>query len=245
MVESSSALRRGSDLLGVAALSLCLMQGPSALAHSASFTIGQVMQAPFASDLVAANRGKAVAWVFNTRGCRNVWIADAAREVKARALTSFSEDDGFDIGELAWSEDSQRLVFSRGENLKDDHAANVASSAAGPVERQVWMVSVSNGDAHTIAAGHSPKFSPDGKRFAFVRNELNRREASLMIAETDTGKERKLAPAAVIPVSSIEGPSWSPDGKVIVCPSVVHNANKIKKELVAVDAETGEHGQVE
>ena len=50
------------------------VQTQSLLAQS--FTVEQVMSAPFPSDLTAAAHGSAVAWVSNSRGERNVWIAE-------------------------------------------------------------------------------------------------------------------------------------------------------------------------
>jgi acetyl esterase/lipase len=47
------------------------------LAFSASFSLEQVMSAPFPSALTAAPKGGAVAWVLNEHGARNVWVADA------------------------------------------------------------------------------------------------------------------------------------------------------------------------
>ena len=45
-------------------------KGPLAAGtHPAAFTLNDVMQAPFASDMLAAPTGAAVAWVFNAKGC--------------------------------------------------------------------------------------------------------------------------------------------------------------------------------
>ena len=162
--------RAGAWLVAAAGF-VCVLQDVPVSAHAASFTIDQVMQAPFPADLVAAERGKSVAWVFNIRGCRNVWVADTSGDGKSRSLTSFTQDDGFDIGELAWSGDAQFLAFTRGGTLEDDRPANVASSAAGPVPRGVWVVSVADGKAHQIGTGYLPKFSPDGRRLVFVDKE--------------------------------------------------------------------------
>ena len=41
--------------------------------HPATYTLNDVMQAPFASDMLAAPTGAAVAWVFNAKGCSNIW----------------------------------------------------------------------------------------------------------------------------------------------------------------------------
>lgn len=203
MQRNTSVSKVGTCLLAAAG-SICLLKGAPTVAHAASFTIDQVMQAPFPSDLVAADQGKSVAWVFNIRGCRNVWIADASRDGKPRSLTSFSQDDGFDIGELAWSADSESLAFTRGETLEDDRAANVASSAAGPVPRGVWVVSASNGNAREIGTGYSPKFSPDGKRLVFLDKEK--------ILTTDSAG-REPPHALLVDEGQIGSITFSPDGK--------------------------------
>src|SRR5947209_2950443 len=92
-------LRRWS---AAAACTTVFMTQP-AQAHPAAFTINDVMQAPFPSYLRAAPKGGAVAWVFNAEGRINVWVADPARGAKARQITSYTKDDGLDVGELAWS----------------------------------------------------------------------------------------------------------------------------------------------
>ena len=144
-------------------LGVLVMHGGLALAHPAAFSIEQVLEAPFPSSLVAAGRGRAVAWVFDTRGRRNVWVADEAHGMKARALTQFTEDDGFNIGELAWSPDAQTIAFTRAQTLEDERAANVTSSPHGATPREVWVVGSAGGNARKIGDGHSPAFSADGR----------------------------------------------------------------------------------
>ena len=61
-------------------------------------------------------------------------------------------------------------------------------------------------------------FSPDNKQLAFVRFAPEKGESLLMLANADGTEERRLA-VRKYPDSfsrSIPGPSWSPDGKVIV-----------------------------
>src|SRR5215470_14359692 len=82
-----------------------------------AFTLNDVMQAPFASDMLAAPTGTAVAWVLNAKGCSNIWVADP-HGAKARQITPYTEDDGFDIGELAWSPDTKSIAFTRGQSLE-------------------------------------------------------------------------------------------------------------------------------
>src|SRR6185312_17255216 len=76
-------------------------------AHPSSFTLEQIMGAPFPSGLVTSPKGHSVAWVFDEQGRRNVWIADATAGSKAHPLTQFTKDEGVDVAELAWSPDGQ------------------------------------------------------------------------------------------------------------------------------------------
>jgi dipeptidyl aminopeptidase/acylaminoacyl peptidase len=144
-----------------------LLAQQAATAHPASFTLDEVMQAPFPSDLLAAPRGRMVAWVFDARSCRNVWIADPTSGVQAHAITTFAEE-GFDIGDLAWSADTKAIAFTRGGTLDDEAPTNVGSVSEGPVPREVWRVPTTGGPARKVGAGHSPSFSPDGSLLLFL-----------------------------------------------------------------------------
>ena len=56
-------------------------------------------------------------------------------------------------------------------------------------------------------------FSPDGMKFAFVRELAN--ESTLVVAELDSGKEQTLISRKLPEV--LDYPAWSPDGRVIAC----------------------------
>jgi dipeptidyl aminopeptidase/acylaminoacyl peptidase len=171
------------------------------LAHTAPFTLEEVMQAPYPSSLVASAKGDAVAWVFDTKGCRNIFVAQGK---KARQVTSYTLDDGFDIGDLAWSPDAGRLAFVRGGSIEDDLPANVNNSPEGATPREVWVVSTATGALRKFGGGHSPSFSPDGTRMVFL--DKNR-----IWSVSPTGE------AAAVPLivdqGRIASPVFSPDGK--------------------------------
>jgi eukaryotic-like serine/threonine-protein kinase len=62
-----------------------------------------------------------------------------------------------------------------------------------------------------------PAFSPDAKRFAFLRGQPERGHVGLLLANSDGTGEHILAdrPGAAIP-TNMQRPAWSPDGKTIV-----------------------------
>src|SRR5580692_2823012 len=81
------------------------------------FTLEQIMSAPFPSDLTAAPKGGAVAWVLNQRGARNIWVAEAPA-YKGRQLTGYRADDGQEIDQIAWTPDGRALIFVRGGDFE-------------------------------------------------------------------------------------------------------------------------------
>src|SRR3989441_8567345 len=94
-------------------LTLALL-APAALAgQHPPFTMEQVMSAPFPDELTAAPAGGAVAWVFNTRGARNIWVATPP-DYAGRAVTSYADDDGQEVGDLRWTPDGRGIAYVRG-----------------------------------------------------------------------------------------------------------------------------------
>jgi len=172
--------------------------------HPAAFTLNDVMQAPFPSYMVAAPTGAAVAWVFDAKGCSNIWVADPSHGAKARQITPYTEDDGFDIGELAWSPDTKSIAFTRGQSLEDETPANVNNSPKGPMPKEVWVVATAGGVPHKVGAGDSPSFSPDGSRLLFVD-----KKRILTVAASGDGDAQPL----LIDQGTVDSLTWAPDGK--------------------------------
>jgi Tol biopolymer transport system component len=85
-------------------------------------------------------------------------------------------------------------------------------------------------------------FSPDGKRFAFVRGDFPQPgESSLLAANTDGTAESVIAarklPERFYP-NYFTGPSWSPDGKRIAI-AVAGMAPNLRSKVIAFDVSDG------
>src|ERR1043165_2520941 len=98
---------------------------PSAKSQQ-SFTVEQVLSAPFPSDLTAAKNSPRVAWVLDEQGKRNVYVTEAP-DFKPRRLTSYLDDDGQELSSLQFSADANSIVYTRGDRkstrLNSSHVA--------------------------------------------------------------------------------------------------------------------------
>ncbi len=96
----------------------------ASIAVAQSFTVEQVMSAPFPSDLATDIHGSTIAWVLNIRGERNVWVAEGP-EVTPRQLTHYTGDNGQEIDSVRLAPDGGTVLYARGTELNDEgRAAN-------------------------------------------------------------------------------------------------------------------------
>src|ERR1700730_3785080 len=77
------------------------------------FTLEQVLDSPFPSDLIASKSGDRLAWVFDDLGKRNIWVAEAP-SFKGRQLTHYDKDDGQEVTEPIFSVDGNWIAYVRG-----------------------------------------------------------------------------------------------------------------------------------
>lgn len=159
----------GRALPGILMAALSL---PAAIAPKAapSFTLDQVMSSPFPYSLTAATHADRVAWVFDAKGVRNIWVADGP-SFQARPITHFERDDGQDISRLQLTPDGKTVVYVRGDDLNSaGDAPDPTSSLKQPLQ-QVWAVDVEGGAPRLLgdmgcgAGGceRHVRISPDGR----------------------------------------------------------------------------------
>jgi dipeptidyl aminopeptidase/acylaminoacyl peptidase len=126
------------------------------------------MSAPFPSNLVAAPTGGKVAWVFNDRGIRNIWVAQPP-EYRGYPVTAYTEDDGQEVYGLQWTPDARSLVYVRGgEEEMGGEYPNPRSKPKSP-RQEVWIISTEKGQPRSLGEGHSPRVAANGKGVAFLR----------------------------------------------------------------------------
>jgi len=135
-----------------------------------SSTLEQVMSSPFPTDFVASPMGGRVAWVFDARGVRNIWVAEPSGGggYQSRQLTRYTLDDGQDVGELAWTPDGRGIAYVRGGDFENDGTYPSPASRPEGVEQDVWIVSVEGGSPRKLAEGHSPAVSPKGDSVVYI-----------------------------------------------------------------------------
>lgn len=138
-------------------------------AQQPAFTLEQALSAPFPEALVPAPTGGAVAWIFNDRGARNIWVA-APPDYQGRAVTTFSGDDGQEIGGLRWTPDAKAILYVRGGGANGRGEVPNPHSLPEGVEQDVWVVAVAGGAPRRLGEGSSPAVSPKGDRVAFLRH---------------------------------------------------------------------------
>ncbi len=82
-------------------------------------------------------------------------------------------------------------------------------------------------------------FSPDGNRFAFVRQYPATLETAVMIANADGTNETKLSSRKMPQTYSIDGLSWAPDGELIAIGASTIGASGTAMNLIGIRVHDG------
>ncbi len=173
-----------------------------------SFTLEQVLSAPFPSDLTAAKSIPRIAWVLDEKGKRNIYVAEAP-DFKARRLTSYMEEDGQELSSLEFSADANTIAYTRGAGKNPaGQSPNPTSNPAGQ-EQAVFQILWRGGNPQKIDTGHGARISSRGIC-------VYSRDGELWLASLD-GREK---PVQLVARGTNSDPRWSPDGGKLAFVSV-------------------------
>ncbi len=188
-------------------LPLLLMISLSAFGQG--FTIEQVMSAPFPSGLIAAKKVPRVAWIFDNKGERNLWVADAP-DFTPQQVTHYKGDEGQQLASLRLTPDGKTVVYARGSEVNGTAAAANPNSLTKSPKQQVWAADVSGGEPRLLGdlgcdeeGCEDIQISPDGKDAVWATKH------HLWMAPVASGKKAEQ-------IEEMNGnndtPRWSPDG---------------------------------
>ncbi|HWS17273.1 MAG TPA: hypothetical protein VN223_04630 [Candidatus Elarobacter sp.] len=183
----------------------------ASIAQKPAFTLEQVMSSPFPTALTSAAKANRIAWVFDSKGERNIWVADAP-DFAARQITHYQGDDGQDIFAVRLTPDGKTVVFARGSEMSSEgHVANPSTETKEP-KQQVWAADVETGKPRLLGDMACPEedcediqLSPDGTTAVWVGPKNH-----LWISNVAADKPARQ-------LTELRGeesePQWSPDGK--------------------------------
>lgn len=173
-------------------------------ATAQTFSLEQIKSYPYPTELTASASAPRIAWVFNERGVRNVWVAEAPDYV-ARKLTDYTADDGQELVNLNISADGKWVVFVRGGESGanwTDAPPNAASSPIAP-KMQILSVPFAGGEPKILAEANQPMISPKSDTVAFEK------DGAIMVVPIDGSLAAKRLFSAR---GSSGSPEWSADG---------------------------------
>lgn len=189
---------------------------------SAPMEINRITTSSNAFETAISPDGKFVAYVVGEFGKQSLWLKEAASS-QVTQLIPFEEKR---YRGLAFSPDGNSLYFSQRENSES--------------ELILYRLQLRGGAVKRILAGvdSAVSFSPNGSQLVFVREDKAQGKSWLVIANADGSGERKLGVRKLPEFYSVDGPSWSPDGKTIAV-AVSTSANDFHYRIMLIQVDGG------
>jgi Tol biopolymer transport system component len=168
--------------------------------------------------------GEKIAYaVINEQQGIDLWVMARDGRGKNKLL-----DCGLDrCTSLAWSPDGHQIAYSRSEaGLGPDQPYSAS---------RIWLADTDSGDTTRLflnpeKTGHSPNWSPDGNRLAYVDGVAGR----IVVVEIESGIE------IYIPTQTGRMGSWAPDSSRMVYSDFVATEDGVREAVLQVDFNTND-----
>lgn len=188
------------------ALVLVLSTIPAAVLAQEPLTVQEALSYSMPSAMVASADGRAVAWVLDERGARNIWVSEAP-DYRGRRLTAYSDDDGQALGAVQFAASGRTIVYVRGGAPNGaGELPNPLSVAAG-VKREIWAIDLAGGEPRLVAEGSGPLVAPAGDAMVY-RGPAGLHHVAIPAAGAEPAESRPVA----APRGGMGGVRWSPSG---------------------------------
>jgi eukaryotic-like serine/threonine-protein kinase len=216
----------GGGVLLVAFAALVALFLHKRLGHHDDTSFMQMDIAPITStgnihSATISGDGKWLAYVSDDSTGHAIYVRQLATGSTAQVLSGSSGE----IGGVTFSLDGNYLYY-----VKHEQGTGLGVLFQIP--------SLGGAPRQLIVDVDSPiSFSPDGKRFVFVRQSSQAKTSSLITASADMTGEKPIRVIHIPEVFAIGGPAWSPDGKrIAVAKTLSGDFQTFLVETIAVES---------
>jgi eukaryotic-like serine/threonine-protein kinase len=168
--------------------------------------------------------GKYLLHVRDENGLQSLWL----RHIPTGSNTQIVPPAATRYAGLTFSPDANYIYCVR----RDEEMHTIASLYSAPMLGGIPHLLIKDVDSPVT-------FSPDGQRFAFLREDHDSPTFELIVAHSDGSPDRTLFKDVILSGPGNYSPVWSPDGKIIVI-SVSELAQGDTAAALAVDVATGQ-----
>ena len=223
-----SALFAGAVLLLAVLISIRVWSSKDALPYSSlGMKVVRLTNGGYITHAVISPDGKYFAYAEQDMEVSRLWLRQVAG---GQALLLVSEIKLQLLG-LTFARDSQAIYYVELGDVKPRGVLNRVGVLGGPVSE------ILTGIVSPIA------FSPDGQRFAFVRQdgEGDKQTSNLAVADANGTNQRTVLTRPGAQQLGWSGPAWSPDGNEIACQllSGLSNNGEHVWRVIGVNSDSG------
>ena len=223
--------RERAYILGIAASAVLLVAAfigyrllPKPIVHFTATKLDKLTASGNVISAAISRDGKYAAYVMDESGRQGLWVRQIAIANSIRIVPPAAVE----YRGVVFSNDSNYLYYVVYEQ--------------GGKNGNLYQVPTLGGSVRELKHDvDSPiSFSPDAKKFVFIRNNPAQGEDALIIADVDSNAEQQ-AVARKFPdhFSLLTSPAWSPDGKVVACVTQTSDNNSFYLKITGIRPGSG------